>query len=287
VSAYFTPLRYPGGKGKVSAFVKAIFRENGIVGGTYVEPYAGGAGVAMELVIHEFAEHVHINDIDRSVWAFWHSVLEQTTRLCDLIENTPVTIDTWQVQKDVQRNAARADALALGFSTFFLNRCNRSGILNAGVIGGLDQSGEWKLDARFNKEDLIRRINLIARHRTRISLTRMDAVAFVERLAPQLGNDSFIYLDPPYYEKGGDLYEHHYEHDDHQRVADSVARLASNVRWMVSYDDHPAIHQLYADFRSLRYTLSYTAQARCRGREIIFFSPQLKVPELQGSMKAA
>ncbi len=241
----------------------------------------------MELVIHEFAGHVHINDIDRSVWAFWHCVLNETTRLCDLIENSPVTIKTWHRQKEIQRNAARADVLALGFSTFFLNRCNRSGILNAGVIGGLNQTGEWKLDARFNKEDLIRRINLIARHRNRISLTRMDAVAFVERLAPALGDDSFIYLDPPYYEKGGDLYEHHYRHDDHQRVADSVAGLAGNVRWMVSYDDHPAIHELYADFRSLRYTLSYTAQARCRGREAIFFSPQLQVPELQGSMKAA
>ncbi|WP_065499784.1 DNA adenine methylase [Burkholderia stabilis] len=287
MSAYFTPLRYPGGKGKVSAFVKAIFRANGIVGGTYVEPYAGGAGVAMELVIHEFAERVFINDIDRSVWAFWHSVLHETTALCDLIADTPVTIDTWHAQKEVQRNAARADALALGFSTFFLNRCNRSGILNAGVIGGYAQKGAWKLDARFNKDDLVKRIQLIGRHRERINLSRMDAVAFLQRLAIDLDDDSFIYLDPPYYEKGGDLYEHHYQHEDHAQVARAVMDLPEHVRWMVSYDDHDAIHEMYHGLQTIRYTLSYTAQARCRGREAIFFCPQLRIPELQGSMLAA
>ncbi|WGS40529.1 DNA adenine methylase [Burkholderia sp. JSH-S8] len=285
-SPYYTPLRYPGGKGKLSTFVKAIFRENNLVGGDYVEPYAGGAGIAIELVVQEYADHVHINDLDPAVWAFWHSVLHETDALCALIHETPITIDTWRSQRQLQSDPQGASILEVGFSTFFLNRCNRSGILGAGVIGGLKQDGKWKLDARFNKEELVERIRLIARHRDQISLTNMDAVALLDTLAPRLPSSSFIYLDPPYYVKGGDLYEHHYTHYDHQLVSEAVRRL-DNVAWMVSYDDVPQIHALYTGFECMQYTLSYTAQARCRGSEAIFFSPDLSVPEMKGSMRAA
>lgn len=283
---YYTPLRYPGGKGKLASFVKAIFKANDLIGGNYIEPYAGGAGIAVELVIQEYADHVYINDIDPAVWAFWHTVLHKTDDLCEKILKTPVTIESWRTQRGLQANPQGASVLDIGFSTFFLNRCNRSGILEAGVIGGLKQEGKWKLDARFNKKDLIERIQLIGDHREQISLTNLDAVTLLERLRGELSPQSFFYLDPPYYIKGGDLYEHHYTHGDHCRVAEAVSHLTP-FPWMVSYDDVPQIHALYSNYESMQYTLSYTAQARCRGNEVIFFSKDLVVPEMQGSMRAA
>jgi len=134
--AYHSPLRYPGGKTKLTEYVKALFRHNGLMGGHYVEPYAGGASIALELVIQEFADHVHINDLDPSVWSFWKSVLDETDALCSLIADTPITMATWTEQREIQKNKDTASTLQLGFSTFFLNRTNRSGILKAGVIGG-------------------------------------------------------------------------------------------------------------------------------------------------------
>lgn len=286
MSSFFTPLRYPGGKGKLANFVRELFKRNGLVGGHYVEPYAGGAGVAMELLILEYASHVHINDVDPLVWAFWNAVVSDTDTLCRLIRDTPVTIDEWRAQKRVQASPENFSLTEVGFSTFFLNRCNRSGILTAGVIGGLQQNGKWKLDARYNKDDLIQRIELIGRHREQITVTCQDAVTFLKKLAPTLPEKALVYLDPPYYVKGGDLYEHHYTPDDHRQIAQLV-RGISNIKWMVSYDDVAEIRSLYDGLPLLSYTLSYTAQARTRGNEIIFFAPDIHIPELQGSMRAA
>lgn len=277
--SFYTPLRYPGGKGKLVPYVKKIMEANNLVDGSYVEPYAGGAAVAMELVLQEYAKKVYINDISSGVAAFWRSLLDDTDRLCALIQNTKVTIEEWNLQKEIQKEADARDDLALGFSTFFLNRTNRSGILGAGVIGGKGQTGKWKLDARFNKDDLIRRIYAIARVRDRIEFHQLDAIKFLDLIAPRLPAKSLIYLDPPYYVKGSDLYLHHYQHDDHIKIAKRVARLKSK-NWIVSYDNAEPIHGMYKDFPGITYGLSYSAQDRYKGTEVMFFSKKLIIPEL-------
>lgn len=285
LSNYHSPLRYPGGKSKLTEYVKALFRHNGLMDGHYVEPYAGGASVALELVIQEFASHIHINDIDPSVWSFWHSVLNDTEKLCHLISITPVTMKSWFEQKDIQKNKVNADPLSLGFSTFFLNRTNRSGILKAGVIGGKNQDGNFKIDARYQKRELIKRIEMVAEHRDRISLYNLDAVKLLNTIVPELPDRTLIYLDPPYYVKGGDLYEHHYKHEDHASVAEAALRVRQHC--MVSYDDVPAIRNLYKEFQSISYSLNYCAQNRYRGTEAIFLNKTLECPGLRASMQAA
>lgn len=281
--SFYTPLRYPGGKGKLVPYVKAVMEANSLVDGVYVEPYAGGAAVAMELVLHEYARKVYINDISAGVAAFWRSVLDDTDALCARIKKTKVTMKEWYRQKEIQKQADEHDDLVLGFSTFFLNRTNRSGILAAGVIGGKAQEGKWKLDARFNKDDLIRRIEAIARVRSRIEFYQMDAVQFINAVAPRLPAKSLIYLDPPYYVKGSDLYLHHYKHEDHIRIAQRVARL-KNKNWIVSYDNADEIHGMYSQFRSIVYGLSYSAQDRYKGAEAMFFSDSLDIPSAAGPM---
>lgn len=285
MSPYHSPLRYPGGKNKLTEYVKALLRHNRLMGGHYVEPYAGGASIALDLVIQEFVERVHINDLDRSVWAFWHSVLNDADRLCARIEEVQVTMDSWHEQKEVQANKATVDPLDLGFSTFFLNRTNRSGILNAGVIGGKKQTGNFKIDARFAKDELVRRIQVISDHRENINLYNLDAVSLLQTVVPPLPENTLVYLDPPYYVKGGDLYEHHYQHEDHVRVAEAATAIRQHC--MVSYDDVPEIRALYADYQFVNYSLSYCAQNRYRGTEAIFLGNSLECPGLRASMQAA
>jgi DNA adenine methylase len=272
-----SPLRYPGGKRKVANFVKLLFLDNELTGGEYVEPYAGGASVALALLFESYASHIHINDIDRSVHAFWRTVLDDTDELCKRIRDTKVTITEWHRQRAVQA-ADDVYEIDLAFSTFFMNRCNRSGIITGGIIGGKQQTGGWKLDARYNKEDLIRRIEKVARFRSRISLTDEDAHDFLSTWTTSPGEATFIYLDPPYYVKGEGLYENFYEHAHHVAIAKRVRQL--KTPWLVSYDAAPEILELYPRAASRRYNLSYSAADRYSGREVMFFSRHMVVPDV-------
>lgn len=282
-SGRFSPLRYPGGKGKLARFVSTLIKQNSLSDGLYVEPYAGGAAVAWELLLTGVVRRVAINDVSRPVFAFWRSVLDQTDELAALISDTPVDVATRDRLKAVFSSADDTSNLELGFAMFFLNRTHRSGILNGGVIGGRDQTGKWKIDARYNKADLIRRIERIASARRRIELTNLDAVQFVQTKSPAWPAKALVYLDPPYYEKGSQLYYDYYSDKDHLEVAQAVRSL-SKVHWLVSYDDVLPIQEMYGGTPALQYTIGYSARNVLRGREAMFFSDGLIVPEVEGSM---
>ena len=277
IGRYPSPLRYPGGKGKIVNYIKLLLLENNLVGIDYVEPYAGGASVALSLLFEDFADCVHINDINPGIHAFWAAALNATAELCERIAATDVTIDEWHHQRSIL-TAADSDPVDLAFATFFMNRTNRSGIIRGGVIGGLDQTGNWKLDARYNKEELIRRIQKVGRHRTRIVLTCIDAATYLHQWTNPGGNPAFVYLDPPYFVKGEGLYDNFYNSDDHAQVAKAVAQLKQP--WIVSYDAHPEIIKLYNGSHHIRYSLSYSANsARPSGAEVMFFSKGLELPD--------
>lgn len=273
-----SPLRYPGGKGKIGNFLKLLFTKNRLAGAHYAEPYAGGASVALQLLFEEYAGHIHINDINRSVHAFWKAVLENPDALCSRISSVRISMAEWRRQRDVQL-ATSPSPLDLAFSTFFLNRTNRSGIIRGGVIGGQDQGGPWKLDARFNRSDLIRRIHRIARYKSRISLTNLDAVDFLRICYPAISSRKIAYLDPPYYVKGSGLYESFYQHDNHVEISELVAGLGGP--WIVSYDAAPQILKLYKGHPRTSYGLKYSAADRYSGSEVMFFSSDLLVPKVR------
>ena len=281
-SGHFSPLRYPGGKGKLARFVAEVIRGNGLLDGLYVEPYAGGAAVAFELLLTGVVRRVAINDLNKPIHAFWRAVLDDTAALISLIRDTEVTMAVRDRAKRIFMEGS-GTSLELAFATFFLNRTNRSGILNGGPIGGVNQTGPWNLDARYNKEALIERIGRIARMRKYISLTSLDAVGFLTTAASTWPKKTLVYLDPPYYGKGRDLYYNYYQHDDHANVA-FVTHNLGNVRWIVSYDDVEPIHNLYKQASCLQYTIGYSARERSRGSEAMFFSPGLIIPQVQGSM---
>ncbi len=241
---HFTPLRYPGGKAKLAAYVKSLMKENRLLDGEYVEPYAGGAAIALELLFQEYVSQIHINDVSRPVYAFWKSALSETEAFCRSIIKTPLTVRQWDKQKQVVEHPFDHDSLALGFATFFLNRTNRSGILNGGIIGGRDQTGPWKIDARYNAKELVRRVEEIARMRNRIKLTRQDALKFLTAGAAKWPKETLIYLDPPYYVKGRDLYYDFYAPEDHAHIAKFVRGSIKRQKWIVSYDNVKPIRDL-------------------------------------------
>lgn len=277
-----TPLRYPGGKARLRPYVERLIRQNNLYDSHYVEPFCGGAAVAVELLLGYVVSAIHINDFDRAVFAFWQQVVNNTDDFCARIESTPCNMETWHAQKDIysKRNFASLDDL--GFATFFLNRTNRSGILEAGVIGGKHQSGVWKINARYNIAELIRRIRAIGALRSRINVYNLDARNFLQELQPSLPKKSLVYLDPPYVEKGPGLYLNHFKADDHKALAKWV-RTELQLPWMVSYDDHPLVRECYGESTEVEINLPYSAYGNAkRGTELVYFSPQLKPPDMSG-----
>jgi DNA adenine methylase len=283
LSGRFSPLRYPGGKGKLARFVAEVVKRNGLQDGMYVEPYAGGAAVALELLLTGLVRRVHINDLSRPIYAFWIGVLEHTDEFNRMVVDTPLDIETWSRMKRIFGNPNDADDLQLGFATFYLNRTNRSGILNGGPIGGRSQNATWNMDARYNRTDLVARIERISRVSRRITLTNLDARQMLRLHAKNWPERTLIYLDPPYYEKGRELYYNFYRPEDHAGVASAIRGL-TNLHWIVSYDDVSPIHDLYLTERWLQYQIGYSARERTTGREAMFFSQRLMVPPVQGSM---
>ncbi len=277
---YYSPLRYPGGKTKMADYIKLILSENYLVDGNYIEPYAGGASVALNLIINEYISTAYINDIDILIYAFWHSVLKDTDSLCEKIIDTKVDISEWKKQKHVQSNKNDYSLLEIGFSTFFLNRTNRSGILNAGVIGGQNQTGEWKMDSRYNKKDLIERIQMIAKYENRIKFSNLDAIEFIQQVQKSTSKKTLIYLDPPYYNKGKQLYINFYNHQDHLEIA-QIIKSVKKGNWIISYDNHPAIRELYSQYRQKVYSLSYSAGGPSVGSEVIIYDDKLKIPTIE------
>lgn len=271
-----SPLRYPGGKGLLYSRLRTILRINHLTSSIYIEPYAGGAGAALALLISGQVEQIVINDLDPAVFAFWNAVVTQANDFAALLNSVELSVDEWERQHEIYLTADRDDHLQLGFATFYLNRTNRSGILNGGPIGGKNQKGRYKIDARFNREGLSERIRLISLHADRISVSNEDGRRVIERYSAR--DDAFIYADPPYFEKAGSLYLNAFHSSDHQALADCLASV-HRAKWILTYDNVPTVATLYPNYRRRLFALNYSAHRVMKASEIMVFSPELSIPE--------
>lgn len=267
---FHTPLRYPGGKARLGRWLAWLMRFNHISGGIYVEPYAGGAGLALYLLKNDYVRTAVINDIDPLVYNFWWSVIFKNEDFMSLFWETDVTLSNREKMLEIVRSYEEHDPVEVGFAAFFLNRVNRSGILGGGVIGGKNQSGKYQIDARYKKNNLAKRLEEIFFLRKRIKLFRQDAVKLVKDIDNEMPQKALIYMDPPYYIKGSSLYVNHYNPRDHEVVAECVKTL--KTKWLVSYDDCPEIRSLYEKVPYEEFSFCYsTNKTRKKGQEIMFY----------------
>lgn len=273
-----TPLRYPGGKGAFAPFIKSVIETNHLKGGHYMEPFAGGAGVALDLLFNGYVSDIHINDADLAIYHFWHVIITNTDDFLALLQQTPLTIEEWEKQRLILKYPENYSELEHGFATFYLNRTNRSGILKAGVIGGKAQNGAYKLDARFNKERLSSLIQRIANYATNIHVYNLDALELLKKVDQILPQPSLIYLDPPYYIKGQGLYRNFYNHDDHVQICEALGEI--ETPWIVSYDNCDEIKSIYQNYRQDEYFLSYCAYNKTKGSEVMIYGKNILRPEL-------
>lgn len=275
-----TPLRYPGGKGALSGFLNSTIRLNDIQKCIYVEPFAGGAGAAINLLLSGSVEKIILNDADVRIWAFWKAILSHTEDFLDLLSNTEISVEEWRRQREIYLSNSSTTALKRGFASFYLNRCNRSGILmNGGVIGGLSQEGKWKIDARFNKVDLAQRIERISAYAEQIEIHNNDALHFLRETvmkAPSR-NPFLVNLDPPYYVKGSCLYLNQYTNEDHYDLAQFLRKIR-NLKWLVTYDNVAEIRNLYHWANVREFNLHYSAHSSKKGNEVLIHDAQLQIP---------
>jgi len=258
-----------------------VRRLNGLRARAMAEPFAGGAGASLTLLFSDEAPEIFINDIDRSVHDFWWSILNRSDSFVDLISHKRVSIAEWRRQRDIYRSRKPTSRLRRGFAAFFLNRCNRSGIImNGGPIGGIKQNGDWKLSARYNKSDLIDRCRKVAQFGNQIHLSADDGILFIKASAP---NCPFFFIDPPYFKKGNTLYYDALTPDYHAALAAQLKSM-KDAAWILTYDDCKEIRHMYRDWARVRpFRLRYVAADRRNGKEILISPKWMRLPTLQTS----
>ena len=277
-----SPLRYPGGKASLAAFLARTIESNDLSGCAYFEPFAGGAGAALRLLQEGVVSQLHLNDLDSRITAFWNTVLDESERFAETILSVEVNVSEWRKQRDIYLRADTSKTFELGFATFYLNRCNRSGILlGAAPIGGYAQAGKWKIDARFNKQNLANRILAIASRREDIHIANMDAEKFLVKNLPRGPERQrvFVYLDPPYYSNGSRLYMNAYTDQHHKSLASYIQRQQT-LKWMMSYDDTLFIKKIYEQKCIISHlSLQYSLQRKQRARELLIVPSHVQLPD--------
>lgn len=273
----FTPLRYPGGKSSLAPLLATLIQTNGSEGWVYAEPFAGGAGAGIKLLYAGVVSQIALNDADPGIRDFWLAVISHTDEFIDKISATPVTVNEWRKQKAIWKALGKHSLLERGFATFYLNRVNRSGILESNPIGGLKQDGPYLIDARFNKKNLIKRIKCLTEWRSAISFSGLDAFDFLAAISVQ-PKPPFLYLDPPYVSKGKSLYLNAFDKKHHEKLCYWL-KSQEGLPWVMTYDDHPFIHDLYSWCRVEKMSLRYSAQIKRQAVELLITPNWIEFPK--------
>lgn len=276
MSGSYSPLRYPGGKAKLYNTVKKILVSNNLIGGTYVEPFAGGAGLAIKLLLKDDVKRIVLNDIDSAIFCFWNTIVNHTEDFCKYIDKAELTVTEWKRQREIFKKGNCNNEFEFAFSVFYLNRTNISGILNGGVIGGGEQKGNYKIDARFGKEGLKEKIRNIALRKNDIILYNLDAIELLSGNYLKKYRNLFINFDPPYVNKGSQLYKNSFKKEDHIALFNCIDKCTK--KWIVTYDVCDFIENLYGEYRRHLIDVTYSAKNKIKKKEYMFFSKNLNIP---------
>lgn len=269
-----SPLRYPGSKAELVPVVAQILIEKKLNGRPLIEPYAGSASVSLGLVEAGIVPTAIIGEQDPLLYSFWRSVFEYTDELLERFIDLPINLETWHRLRPLMQikdpNMVK-DKVELGLAGLFFNRANFSGILNGGPIGGMGQKSEYKIDCRTNKDEIICRILSISTLHKQVKVHFGDAVSLINSRS-KLKSD-VLYVDPPYYVQGENLYRYYYRLKDHKCLAEAMTNTKAN--WLLSYDDHPVIEFLYENFNIRRHAFRYSARKPKNHNELLITNFEL------------
>lgn len=277
IHGFSSPLRYPGGKtrlaSKLSEVIEKNFKQDEKV--ILVEPYAGGAGASLALLFASKVDKIIINDLDNSIYTFWKIAVLDTDYLINRIKRTEITLNEWKKQKAIYLSSKNDYKLA--FATLFLNRTNRSGIMDGGPIGGMGQLGEWKINARFTKKTIIGRLEKIKEFKSKIKVCNSDGIKLLKQLEQHKKiKQYFIFLDPPYFQKAQSLYLNHYNNKDHKELSKFLEKSPLK-KWIMTYDDVSYIKNLYSKMRTKRFAIQHNAYKSKIGREVMIFPKNINL----------
>lgn len=273
-----SPFRYPGGKSSLLPLLRRVLFVNGLQRRPYVEPFAGGGGLALSLLFSRAVTEIHLNDVDPAIWSFWHTATTDAETLIDFIRNVELSVSEWEKQREFYLAADSSNPAQLAKAALYLNRTNRSGIMKTGgIIGGRSQSGPYKIDCRFNRDEICRRLARIQKYAGQIRVTGMDAVPFIQETAEALGRQVLFCIDPPYCEKGQRLYTNFYRPSDHEALRGAVSSLA--CPWIVTYDNVPLVQELYCSYQQFTFNIQYSAANKGLGSELLIAPQTVFVPQ--------
>lgn len=267
-----SPLRYPGGKRRLVPYLAAALAENSLRPDLFIEPYAGGASVSLELLYLNLVGRIVIGDADPVVNAFWETVVTDVDWLCEQVESISLDLKTWERMKQTNFRARRKLALAC----LYLNRTSFNGALHegAGPIGGKAQASEYDIGCRFPRERLVSRLRKCATLADRIDVApAQDAMITVRQARERARREdasAFFYLDPPFWAKSRFLYRRSFTDLAHERLADQLHWLQDH--FLLSYDPAPEIVELYTGHNAgtvAEIELFYSASSRSAGKEIV------------------
>lgn len=285
-----SPLRYPGAKRQLTPVIQDLIRANVPPPRLFVEPFCGGASTALKVAGQQVVDHIILADADPLVAAFWYTAAFDTKWLIAAMWEEPVTLERWDWWRLGTPRGRRDRAL----KCLFLNRTTFSGILHgrAGPIGGRAQESKYKIDCRFGKEGLERRLTAVGDLATTgrlLDVWNTDWRLTLTRLCREHGhldpNEIAVYLDPPYVEKAPFLYEWSFESDEHASLAQALCR-SSRFRWLLSYDDNSTIRDLYSGALGVtrlavphRYTAAGSSSRAVRDELLVTNYPDLPASE--------
>lgn len=272
-ASILSPLRYPGAKRRLAHYVQEVIRLNGLAPKLFVEPFAGGASVALQLLQDGLVDKVALGEKDTLVASFWKTVFSEPDWLIGQLERVTVNLETWDRFRSRIPPTRRERALAC----IFLNRTSFSGILapTSGPLGGRRQASKYKIDCRFPVATLAKRIRQCAALGDRVLFVHRGDWAATLRRAESEGlddGDVFFYFDPPFYRNAERLYRCYFSDDEHRALHERATSLRHP--WLMSYDPATFIIDLYNSngdgpkHVDLLYSASGTEKPR-RARELI------------------
>lgn len=251
-------LRYPGGKGKLlGRIIPHLQRMAAELGpdAEYREPFFGGGAVGLGfLAATPAVRRAWINDRDPAMSSLWDIVLHDPQGLSQLVEMFPEAV---RLEGDGYFEFYKTQLAVIGCQTDLHEYApGMVGLMKLAVhqisysgLGTRAGGAMTKSLCRYNIERLRNRIwechEVLSGVLIREGIcTSLD---FARLFEP---GEALIYLDPPYYQAGPSLYQFAFDHWHHERLAELLR--AESRPWLLSYDDHPVIVDLYRGWSFLR-----------------------------------